>query len=82
VENYLQRRHDGTGLGLPLVKAMVELHGGTFELDSVLGGGTTAAVTFPACRISRVPLAGSEVRGSVSPVPLSNNHPHDTLVAP
>jgi signal transduction histidine kinase len=82
VENYLQRRHEGTGLGLPLVKAMIELHGGTFELDSVLGAGTTATVTFPACRISPLPLSSSELRLSAPPVSLSNNHPHDTLVAP
>jgi signal transduction histidine kinase len=40
----------GTGLGLPLVKSFVELHGGHFELQSKLGVGTTAIVIFPESR--------------------------------
>jgi ammonium transporter, Amt family len=42
-----RNHHSGTGLGLPAVKALMELHGGTFELSSVLGAGTRASVTFP-----------------------------------
>lgn len=41
----------GTGLGLPLAKAMAELHGGTIELDSEYGRGTTVAIDFPADRV-------------------------------
>ncbi len=37
----------GTGLGLPLVKLMMELHGGTLELTSKPGKGTTARLVFP-----------------------------------
>lgn len=43
--------HQGTGLGLPLAKAMVELHDGTLSLESEEGVGTTVFVTFPAYRI-------------------------------
>lgn len=43
----LQRNYEGTGLGLPLVKAMTELHGGTLELFSREGQGTTATVRMP-----------------------------------
>jgi signal transduction histidine kinase len=45
------RKHEGTGLGLPLVKGMAELHGGKLSLESEVGVGTTAAITFPAERI-------------------------------
>jgi two-component system, cell cycle sensor histidine kinase PleC len=44
---------DGTGLGLPVVKRLIELHGGRLELDSAPGVGTTAILIFPAERIVR-----------------------------
>ena len=50
-DNALTRHHEGTGLGLPLVKAMVEIHGGSLCLESELGCGTTARLTFPTARI-------------------------------
>jgi signal transduction histidine kinase len=45
-------KHNGTGLGLPLAKAMMELHGGTLEISSVPDVGTTVRLFFPAARIS------------------------------
>ncbi len=51
VESSLSRRHAGTGLGLPLVKRLAELHGGTFELQSIEGEGTTAIVRLPSKRV-------------------------------
>ncbi len=51
VESALARRHEGTGLGLPLVKAFVEMHGGTLLLHSVPGEGTTARIVLPAARV-------------------------------
>ncbi len=40
----------GAGLGLPIVKALVELHGGTLSLESELGHGLTATLELPAAR--------------------------------
>ena len=57
LENHLQRRYEGTGLGLSLVKAMVELHGGSFRLLSEAGFGTTAVVTLPPERVGGTPAA-------------------------
>jgi len=50
VDSGLNRKFEGTGLGLPLTKAFVEMHGGRFGLESELGAGTTATVTLPAQR--------------------------------
>ncbi|MFQ5775317.1 MAG: GAF domain-containing sensor histidine kinase [Kiloniellaceae bacterium] len=54
----LNRKFDGTGLGLPLTKAMAELHGGSLDLVSEVGKGTTVTVRFPRDRLDPVP-AGS-----------------------
>jgi PAS domain S-box-containing protein len=51
----LRRRYEGTGLGLPLVRSFVELHGATFDLKSEVGVGTTATVVFPAQRTMAKP---------------------------
>ena len=40
----------GTGLGLPIVKLLVELHGGRFRLTSAVGVGTVAYIHLPASR--------------------------------
>jgi two-component system cell cycle sensor histidine kinase PleC len=42
---------EGTGLGLPIVKGLVELHGGQFVLKSKLREGTEAIVVFPPQRV-------------------------------
>ena len=57
VDSALSRQHDGTGLGLPLVKRLVELHGAAFDLVSGLGEGTTISMVFEQ---DRVVLAGNE----------------------
>lgn len=44
------RGYQGTGLGLPLTRSLVELHGGELGIDSELGVGTTVSVQFPAQR--------------------------------
>jgi PAS domain S-box-containing protein len=50
LESALDRKYEGTGLGLPLAKSLVEQHGGTLELESQLGVGTTITVCLPADR--------------------------------
>ncbi len=42
------QRNGGTGLGLPLVDALVRLHGGTFHVESAVGVGTTVTIRLPA----------------------------------
>jgi len=53
VDQSMTRRHEGTGLGLPLTKRLVELHGGSLRIDSAPGQGTTVTVHLPAARVMR-----------------------------
>jgi signal transduction histidine kinase len=47
----LQRKYEGTGLGLPIAKQLVEMHGGALVIDSKPGAGTTVTVRLPAARV-------------------------------
>jgi signal transduction histidine kinase/HAMP domain-containing protein len=47
VDNRLERRYEGTGLGLPLTKSLAELHGAALAIDSARGQGTRVTVNFP-----------------------------------
>ena len=53
VGDIITRTHEGAGLGLSLAKSLTELHGGTLELESEVGVGTTATVRFPPDRTIR-----------------------------
>ncbi|WP_299617185.1 sensor histidine kinase KdpD, partial [Pelagibius sp.] len=54
----------GTGLGLPLAKALSELHGGTLDLQSELGEGTTVTLRLPAHRIVARSAAENRATGN------------------
>ncbi|MBC7906519.1 MAG: PAS domain S-box protein [Rhodospirillaceae bacterium] len=51
VDGSLQRRHEGTGLGLPICMGIMERHGGSLRLLSIKGKGTTAIATLPSVRV-------------------------------
>ncbi|EWY42082.1 histidine kinase [Skermanella stibiiresistens SB22] len=51
IDSAFHRRYEGTGLGLPLAKRLMELHGGTLELASTFGTGTQVTCVFPASRV-------------------------------
>ncbi len=51
IDNRFIRKYQGTGLGLSLVKAMVEAHSGTIGVHSAPGAGTTVTIRFPATRV-------------------------------
>ncbi len=55
VKNALRQRHEGSGLGLPLTKALAELHAGSLDLQSEPGVGTTVTLRFPAERVVALP---------------------------
>ncbi|MBT3334651.1 MAG: hypothetical protein HN394_24370, partial [Rhodospirillaceae bacterium] len=51
IEGPMARKHQGTGLGLPLVRSFMQLHDGKMSIDSVLGEGTTLSLHFPQERL-------------------------------
>ena len=53
----LGSHHRGTGIGLSLVRSFVELHGGTVQIASVVGQGTTVTCTFPLGEAARLSAA-------------------------
>jgi len=50
VDGRLSRKFEGTGLGLVIAKRLIEMHGGTLTIESVLGAGTTMTISLPAAR--------------------------------
>lgn len=50
-DSSLTRQHQGAGLGLPLLKALIELHNGTFMIESELGAGMIVTFRFSAKRV-------------------------------
>jgi signal transduction histidine kinase len=50
IDGALNRRYEGTGLGLPLAKAFTELHGGRLEVESAPGIGTAVQLIIPLQR--------------------------------
>jgi PAS domain S-box-containing protein len=51
IDSKIARQHQGTGLGLPISRALAELHGGTLTAESRKGSGTTLTLRLPASRI-------------------------------
>ena len=50
IDNNLSRQHEGTGLGLTIVNAMMQQHGGKLSIESQKGAGTRVRLDFPADR--------------------------------
>ncbi|MDP4087712.1 MAG: PAS domain-containing sensor histidine kinase [Bacillota bacterium] len=65
VDKTLKRFHEGTGIGLSLVKSFVELHGGTIEVRSRLNEGSEFIITLP--------VITAEEDGITAPDPYSSN---------
>jgi signal transduction histidine kinase len=62
VDSKLSRKQEGTGLGLPLAKQLIELHGGTFDIESKPNAGTIVTFVLPAERIVALPMPAPSLR--------------------
>ena len=60
----LSRRYGGTGLGLPISKRLVELHGGELRVSSMLGHGSTFQFTLPIATEAQI-LAADDRLGEL-----------------
>src|SRR3546814_14710285 len=69
VESGLSRKHEGTGLGLPLCRALIEVHDGTLSLESELGAGTAITVPLPAPRIREKQVNAASPRDALAVAP-------------
>jgi signal transduction histidine kinase len=65
VDGTWSRRYEGAGLGLPICRALTQLHGGTLELTSKPGIGTTVTVRLPPERVGPSPPAMARTRPSI-----------------
>jgi signal transduction histidine kinase len=66
VDSQVARKYEGTGLGLPLAKSLIELHGGTLRLVSEVGVGTSVTIHFPAERVTSCDHAVVQPAGQVA----------------
>jgi signal transduction histidine kinase len=73
LDNPYTRSHQGTGLGLPMVKALAELHGGRFSIESELDHGTAVTIWLPSDPVIRPELTiDADLGGSTSHDPLGD----------
>ena len=63
IDSQINRKYQGTGLGLPLTKHLVEMHSGSLDLQSEKGVGTTVTVRFPAERVAAAQTAFRALAG-------------------
>jgi signal transduction histidine kinase len=61
VDSSLARRQEGTGLGLPLTKGLVELHDGRLDLSSAPNAGTTVTIRLPPWRVLDPETADADI---------------------
>jgi signal transduction histidine kinase len=59
IDSALSRKFEETGLGLSLVKTLIELHGGEVRIESAVGRGTSVSILLPASRSTEVPIMRS-----------------------
>ena len=67
IDSRISRKHQGTGLGLPLAKHLIELHGGALTIESQVNVGTTVTIVLPEERIVSPAARSARTRPSLHP---------------
>jgi PAS domain S-box-containing protein len=84
IDSKLNRQYNGTGLGLALVRRLVELHGGKVEVTSTIGQGSCFTVYFPCTGTPAESTAentsSSPNQHSVCLTPINQNQPNTALI--
>ncbi|MBD2459517.1 GAF domain-containing protein [Oscillatoria sp. FACHB-1407] len=78
IDSALNRKYEGTGLGLALVKRLVELHGGRVSVTSEVGSGSCFAITLP-CEVSTT-FPKSEIQPGTTVESSQINQPKSSLI--
>ncbi|MBD2189397.1 response regulator [Pseudanabaena mucicola] len=82
VDSALNRKYEGTGLGLALVKQIVELHGGTVELTSELGVGSCFTFILPYVdHVTPLSTVNPQAESTHEPSPPNHNSKFSILIA-
>ncbi|WP_458756492.1 sensor histidine kinase [Afipia sp. TerB] len=72
--NSIKSAEQGAGLGLPIAKSLIDMHGGTFTLKSKLRIGTEVIITFPPERVMTALAPMADIAPPLQPEPLEITH--------
>ena len=75
--NSIKSAEQGAGLGLPIAKSLIDMHGGTFTLKSKLRIGTEVIITFPPERVMSALGAMSDEATPLQPEPTNQSTPDE-----
>jgi signal transduction histidine kinase len=81
IDNSMTKRFEGTGLGLPLAKQLIELHGGTIEILSEPSVGSEVRIHLPGDRVVAVETGVAQMRAAAAALSYANETPAQPAAA-
>ncbi len=80
VDNEKSRQHEGAGLGLSIVKGLVNLHNGDFNIESTIGVGTNVRITLAQSMRDTVPVPADDAETIIRIKPRTGGHTQNAIV--